>query len=325
MTKEQHGFTEPKRITDCITISDSSVLEMRKPDDDVLEKLTPHFKLVESDTDPLPISPKCSKEVFLIVLVVTSPDGYIRRNAIRGTWAESFGKSRHAMKKESKVEKEYGIDSVVKVVFLVGHTPNKQVMDLVNAEAKMFGDIVLGGFHEDYRNLTMKTRLGLKWAYFSCKAKYILKTDDDVFINTFPLVEWLAEQQREKFYSGWCNFDSPVVRDPNNKWFVSTDDYEGTNYPGYCLGGGYVMSDDVLGRMIKMSYGRKLFPMEDLYVGLLIKSLGDVKPFDNKQGFDLVFGGAEGCRYTSLYLAHPVRPDDQLRMLLEAHFALQTC
>ena len=104
-----------------------------------------------------------------------------------------------------KEDETYLQQDVVKTVFIIGQSSKKEISDLVETEAKIFGDIVIGGLHEHYRNLTMKTRLGLKWAYHHCKAKYILKTDDDVFINPFPLVEWLKVQKRDKFYSGWCN------------------------------------------------------------------------------------------------------------------------
>ena len=177
-------------------------------------------KLIERDTNPLENSPKCKREVFLILLVVSSPDGFVRRNAIRATWGHSYMRKDYDFRRNAKINKDevYSPGDVVKTVFLIGLSPVKEVSDLVETEAKVFGDIVIGGLHEHYRNLTMKTRLGLKWAYHHCKAKYILKTDDDVFINPHPLVEWLRIQKREKFYSGWCNFNSPVVRDPNNKW-----------------------------------------------------------------------------------------------------------
>ncbi len=85
------------------------------------------------------------------------------------------------------------------------------------------------------------------------------------------------------------------------------------------------MSTDVLKRIITTSYKRKLFPMEDLYVGFMVKDLSDVTPKDNKQGFNLVFGGVQGCAYNNLYLAHPVEPENQLKMLLEAQVAQRTC
>ena len=192
----------------------------RKVDENLLSNLNEHSRHIESDTTPLERSPKCKREAFLIMLVVSSPDGFVRRNAIRATWGQSYMRSNYKFTNNLKVSKSevYLPEDIVKTVFLIGSSPNKEITDLVETEASVFGDIVIGGLHEHYRNLTMKTRLGLKWAYYHCKAKYILKTDDDVFVNPYPLVQWLRAQKREKFYSGWCNFNSPVVRDPNNKW-----------------------------------------------------------------------------------------------------------
>eukprot|EP00794_Sanderia_malayensis_P017426 gene17426-19170_t len=243
-------------------------VKLPKKNTAILSKLNEKDKLIEIATDPLPLSATCKNAVYLAIIVSSSPTSYKRRNAIRATWA--------------KVDKT---NSIARIVFLIGKTHDKRSNSLIETEMEEFGDVVLGGFHEDYRNLTYKTRLGLKWAYYYCHANYILKTDDDVFINLFPLIKWLKKQNDAKFYAGWCNFNSPVVRDPNNKWYISPDDYSGSTYPGYCLGGGYIMSSDVLRRIIKISYGRKLFPMEDLYVGFMINELNDVTPTDNKIGY----------------------------------------
>lgn len=221
------NITEPRAFLKiCHSDGNATVDDGKQPlshrmvDDKVLLKLDYHSKLIERDTNPLELSPKCEREVFLILMVISSPDGFIRRNAIRATWGQSYSRKSHQLNAIQNFHKDenYLLHDTVKTVFLIGWTSKKDIFNLVETEAKVYGDIVVGGLHEDYRNLTMKTRLGLKWAYHHCKAKYILKTDDDVFINPRPLVEWLKVQKRENFYSGWCNFNSPVVREPNSKW-----------------------------------------------------------------------------------------------------------
>ncbi len=168
-------------------------------------QLTMQQKSVESSTDPLESSAICKESVFLAIVVASAPNGFTRRNSIRGSWG--IHSSRENPEKK-----------LVKIVFLIGHSKDSKLMGLVKRENEIYGDIVFGAFQEDYRNLTYKTRLGLKWAHFHCQADYFLKTDDDVFINVIPLIRWLKNKSRNKFYSGWCNFNSPVVRDPNNKW-----------------------------------------------------------------------------------------------------------
>ncbi|KAG7159908.1 Beta-1-3-galactosyltransferase 5-like 6 [Homarus americanus] len=57
--------------------------------------------------------------------------------------------------------------------------------DRVTAEAKQHGDIAQDlSFHDSYSNLTLKTLSLLSWAQNFCRdTSYVLKIDDDVFLN----------------------------------------------------------------------------------------------------------------------------------------------
>jgi len=109
--------------------------------------------------------------------------------------------------------------------------------------------------------------------------------------------------------------------------YVSHEDFKESKFPGYCLGGGYLMSNDVLTSVIKMSYGRKLFPMEDLYVGLMITELDGVQPRDEKKHFNLVYGGktADDCDFNSLFLLHRVLGANLAEHMKKARYALENC
>lgn len=86
------------------------------------------------------------------------------------------------------------------------------------------------------------------------------------------------------------------------------------------------MSEDVLGRFLKLSYGRQLFPMEDLYVGLIIKELETVKVNDQRRHFDLIYSGRSNlCDMNNLFLAHQVIGRNQLVHIKKARHALETC
>ena len=51
-------------------------------------------------------------------------------------------------------------------------------------EAEDHNDLVLEDFHDTYLNLTLKTTFLLKWLGAECKlTKFVLKVDDDVFVN----------------------------------------------------------------------------------------------------------------------------------------------
>ena len=53
-------------------------------------------------------------------------------------------------------------------------------------------DILQWDFIDHYRNLTIKSILGLKWASDFCStAKFVVKLDDDVFFNAANLMSLL--------------------------------------------------------------------------------------------------------------------------------------
>ena len=193
------------------------------PDPSDLQKLSGYLLLIESATDPLPVSSKCVKDIYLLVLVISQPDNFQRRQFIRDSWMyaykENYNKL-HASKK-FQFDKMYTPANVVKVVFILGQSKKgDSLMKKVHEEQRNNNDLVIGALMEDYRNLTLKTRLALKWAYYECKSVFTIKTDDDVFINEVMLVEWLKRKPAEKLYTGCCNFNSPVVRNNMSKWLV---------------------------------------------------------------------------------------------------------
>uniref|UniRef100_A0A7M5V633 Hexosyltransferase n=2 Tax=Clytia hemisphaerica TaxID=252671 RepID=A0A7M5V633_9CNID len=304
---------------------------VRDPDPDDLQKLTKKGIDFERETDPLAESTYCEKEVFLTILVISQPKSVERRRFIRDTWARSYQEDFRKLKGKQPFPngKTYSTSDVVRVVFVVGQSAqtDTKVMQSVKEESRMNKDIVFGSMMENYRNLTTKTKLGLKWAFYECKTSYVLKTDDDVFVNPVVLVEWLKEIPKTNLYTGWCNFNSPVVRDKRNKWYISYEDYKEEKYPGYCLGGGYLMSSDVLASVIKLSYGRFLFPMEDLYVGLMIRELDGVQPRDERKHFNLVYNGKteNSCDLNSIFLLHRVLGQNLVKHINQSRNALENC
>ena len=52
-------------------------------------------------------------------------------------------------------------------------------------------------FQDIYYNLTLKTVMGLKWSSIYCsQAKYVMKTDDDIFVNV-PLLHRVAVKESQ--------------------------------------------------------------------------------------------------------------------------------
>jgi Galactosyltransferase len=108
----------------------------------------------------------------LVVVVHSAPDNEEFRDAIRSTWGGVGG---------------------ARVLFMVGRTSDWLQQRRLDAEGLLQGDLVQGSFHDSYRNLTYKHVMALKWVRYHCpEARYVLKTDDDVFVHLPDLLELIS-------------------------------------------------------------------------------------------------------------------------------------
>jgi hypothetical protein len=244
--------------------------------------LNPEFKInLQINLEPNGLCKFKSK--FLFIYIFTPVKSFTKRQLIRNTWAN---KSLNLFD--------------FNLVFIIGKTNdsnNKSNIDkLLHLEQQKYNDLIQGNFIDSYRNLSYKSLIAWKWIKNNCnKASYIIKLDDDVFLNIFKLKKILNNHNIFKATSNSfiCKVpDSSPIRDPNSKWFVTENEFNvklyenGTNnggYPSYCSGVGVVMTPDIISKLYLKSFQIKLFWIDDVYVGILGKYI-NVK-FENIAGF----------------------------------------
>ncbi|XP_004624302.1 beta-1,3-galactosyltransferase 4 [Octodon degus] len=223
---------------------------------------------------------------FLLILVCTAPGHRNRRDAIRATW----GGQRQAR----------GLR--VQTLFLLGepqgqHPAGGTQGDLARESAAQ-GDVVQAAFRDAYRNLTLKTLVGLEWASTHCpEARYVLKTDDDVYVNVPELVSELIrrggaweppkrnrevaawEQRKGKtaggrpvplLYLGRVHWWVRPSRAPGSRHLVSEEQWPPTwgSFPPYASGTGYVLSSSAVQLILKVAARAPPLPLEDVFVGV---------------------------------------------------------
>ena len=96
-----------------------------------------------------------------------------------------------------------------------------------------------------------------------------------------------------KLYTGRCRLNAGPFR--GGKYGVSVEDYNRTTYPGFCNGPAYLLSSDMVHKLVEMfDVSKKHFKLEDVYIGLLVEKMGDVKvrPHPN-------FRYSGGCKLNS--------------------------
>ena len=120
-----------------------------------------------------------------------------------------------------------------------------------------------------HRNLSYKGVAALQWIAQHCDhAKYIMKTDDDVFVNMFALLKHLSDiyhhGYRLRVIAGLVFWRMHVLRD--GQWGIPVEDLPDDLYPPYCSGMGYVFSTDVAVAMYRVSFYVKFFWVDDAFI-----------------------------------------------------------
>ncbi len=161
---------------------------------------------------------------LLLALVISSPDHFERRLAIRGTWSNR------------------SLFPQMRSVFLIGDSQNKTKNEKIKKENEIFGDIVQESFIDSYNNLTLKTVMGLKWASKYCsQAKFFLKVDDDVLVNSHYIIGYLESminltEPLTNTFMCLVHRNATVKRNPYNKYYMSYEEFGEDYYKTYCGG-----------------------------------------------------------------------------------------
>ncbi|GIX76189.1 beta-1,3-galactosyltransferase 5 [Caerostris darwini] len=194
----------------------------------------------------------CVKDPYLLILVHSAVDHFRHRIVIRRTWADP------------KLDLPQ-----IKVAFLLGMT--NQFQDAIERENEVHEDIIQGNFVDSYRNLTYKHVMGLSWASTFCnKTKYLMKMDDDIFIDIHQFVDYIANQMMTINLRNniACYFQTgmPVVRDPVSKWFVSKTEYSPDTFDNYCSGWAYLTTTYVAKRLCEAVKKLPYFWVDDVHL-----------------------------------------------------------
>lgn len=244
-----------------------------------------------------PASPSDTKEIsaFLVVLITTGPKYTERRSIIRSTWLSKT-------------------DPDVLALFAIG-TEGLPSEDMRNLEAEQtrYGDLlILPELRDSYENLTLKLIHAYSWLDQKLDFKFVLKADDDTFARLDLLREELKSKDPRRLYWGFFSGRGRVKT--AGKWRESAwelCDY----YIPYALGGGYVLSADLVRYVRLNSAYLKTWQSEDVSLGAWLAPV-DVKRLHDPR-FDTEYK-SRGC--SNKYL---VTHKQSLEDMLEKHQTLQ--
>lgn len=196
---------------------------------------------------------------IIIIFIPSSPTNEKTRNMIRQTWLSVSNKN----------------TANIRYAFVLG-TSSTSINSKVRREFQEHKDIVMFNFLDSYRNLTYKSIMGYKWAATFCSnVDFVMKADDDIYLNTQGLLRILSEYGSvlSNRVGGICNSNAKRMTYVSSKWFVSVQEYPYDRYPKYVKGPGYITKMNVAKKIINASKNIPYFYLEDVYIGLALKKL----------------------------------------------------
>lgn len=210
----------------------------------------------------VPIPEKCpnfGKEMDLVIIIMSAPTHLEARMAIRQTWGH------------------FGQRSDISILFMLGATMDSKVETILRKEQKTYNDVIRGKFLDSYSNLTLKTISTLEWVDNYCsKVKFLLKTDDDMFINVPRLQAFTIKHARDKnVIFGRLAKKWKPIRNKKSKYFVSQAQFKHAVFPDFTTGPAYLLSSDIVRKLYDAALDQTYLKLEDVFVtGIVADKLG---------------------------------------------------
>lgn len=199
------------------------------------------------------------KDMDLLIIIMSAPTHIEARTAIRQTWGH------------------YGQRKDVGIMFLLGATTDAKIEKILKREEDIYGDMIRARFLDSYSNLTLKTVSILEWVDTYCsEAKFVLKTDDDMFINVPRLLAFVRKHANDKnVIFGRLAKKWKPIRSKKSKYYVSMSQYKQSVFPDFTTGPAYLMSSAIVPRLYAAALDHTYLKLEDVFItGIIAHSLG---------------------------------------------------
>lgn len=202
------------------------------------------------DISNVELCPELGRNMQLLVAITSAPSHKDARMAIRQTWGH------------------YSQRSDVNIAFLLGSSKDPHLAQELRDENKLYGDLIGARFLDSYNNLTLKTVSLLEWVDNYCnQINFILKTDDDMFINIPKLLSFIQKHAKEKrtIFGRLAKRWKPI-RNKKSKYYVSPSQYQPATFPDFTTGPAYLMTGDVIHDLYTAALGKTYLKLEDVFI-----------------------------------------------------------
>lgn len=166
----------------------------------------------------------------------------------------------------------------------------------------------------------------LEWSAVHCnRARFLLKTDDDMYIN-FPVLLPILDnpKHQKKAIIGKVAKKWKPIRNTTSKYYISPAQFKPTLYPDFNTGPAYVLTNDVIEPLYRESLEGVFFKLEDVYVTGMMASKLKIGHFDYPQFFNRPLK-QETCAVKKLASVHMVKPHEMFSLWTRLSDGLTKC
>lgn len=207
----------------------------------------------------------CKQNTFVLNVVNSYAGNVANRDDIRTLHGNHTHKFRYMFQKNIS----WDIASHC-TLFAVGITDNKTLNRMVEFEASSEKDVILLPTPDKYRKMAEKLMTLykiLKDATLSFQ--YILKSDDDVYLDFEKLLPFIYSSSIIPF-GGHVMSNLPTRRNPNDKWYLSEDEYPSPVISKVVLGVANLMHRTLIEKILRVHRYSRPISMEDIYITELV-------------------------------------------------------
>ncbi|XP_046448111.1 lactosylceramide 1,3-N-acetyl-beta-D-glucosaminyltransferase-like [Daphnia pulex] len=213
---------------------------------------------------PITISP-CQKvktdypSVF--IAVVSAPDNFEKRNIIRQTWRTHFNLDDHKK-----------MMNIIGFAFILGLADKNVTQIKIEEESKTHKDIIQVEIPDIYYRLAIKVAGLFNWLNRYCAAQidFLLKVDDDVYVNVRNLAHFVNEQKaqppiNQRLFGSYIGYGRDYIPDREGKHFISYEEWPWTRYPRFFNGPCVVISGNSILSLLAAMQTTPIMTSEDVY------------------------------------------------------------
>ena len=188
----------------------------------------------------------------VIFAVFSTSHHLARRETIRQTWG-----ARGKLK-----------DSDFLLVFFVGNTKDQKINEQMKQEAMVYQDLVSTEIDEDDELFEFKQHAAVfAWLYRFCElGRFVVRTTDTSFMNVVKF-QILAKQEMYSANRIYGQLLKEMLPDRHSgrPHFVSQQTWPWPRFPPFIKGPSYVISGDVVPRLLVAMRHTKYFPLQQVY------------------------------------------------------------